>query len=292
MTQKFKVKPKWWMGMPVKEVSKEVYAAARMRYPMPEWVILEEIENPERGDCRRFDIVAISVRGAPRVIVLEIKASRSDFLCEIRDPTKREPGMRLGTEFLYVVPAGMIDKSEIPDGCGLLEVQSGGGIRQTLIGRQRSDPEWSPHVTHSMIGKLMRREDPDYKTLLEAGNDAAKTSRQIFKLAGQDLDFEDLMFVVRAMNRGHSFRIEESRLATKSYTERKDADPEVQSLYKLRDAVNDKCGGRALSADGFREWFEKHGGKKSNPDFVRNATFLLSQVKRTADRLLKEIEGE
>lgn len=283
---------KWWAGMPTKEVSKEVYAAARMRYPAPEWVVLEEIENPERGNYRRFDIVAISVRGAPRVIVLEIKASRSDFLNEIRDPMKREPGMRLGTEFLYVVPTGMIDKSEVPDGCGLIEVQNGRTAKQALVGTQKSSVEWSPHVIHSMIGKLIRREDPDHMSLLEAGTEATKTFRKIFKLAGKSMEFADLMFVVRAMNRGHRFRMEETRLATESYAERKDADPEVQALYKLRDAVREKCGYRALSADGFREWFGASEDGTSNPDFVRNATFLLNQVKRTADRLLKDINGE
>jgi len=290
--RKFQIKPKWWAGMPTKEVSKEVYAAARMRYPAPEWVVLEEIENPERGNCRRFDIVAISVRGAPRVVVLEIKASRSDFLNEIRDPSKREPGMRLGTEFLYVVPTGLIDKSEVPDGCGLLEVQSGRTAKQSKVGTQKSSVEWSPHVVHSMIGKLMRREDPEHKMMTEIGSEAPKVFRKIFKLAGENMEFSDLMFVVRAMRRGHDFRIKETQLATEDYEDRKDKDSEVAGLRALRDAVREKCGYKALSAKGFLEWFGEGGGETSNPDFVRNATFLLNQVKRTADKLLSEIEGE
>ncbi len=284
-------KSKWWKGMDVSDVSREVYAAARMRYPAPEWVILEEIEIPGSRLIRRADLVAISVRGAPRVIVLEVKASRDDFLKEIRDPLKREPGMKIGTEFLYVIPRGMVDKSEIPDGCGFLEVQKGGSARLTLAGRQRSDPGWSQAVVHSIIGKLMRREDPDFRTLLEAGNNAAKTCRRIFKLAGKDMDFSDLMDVVRAMNRGHRFKAEEVRLATESYRNRKDKDPEVIALCELRDAVREKCGYRALSASGFREWFGESSGEVSNPDFARKATFLLNQIKKTADRILKDIDG-
>lgn len=279
----------WWKGMSTSDVSREVYAAARMKYPAPEWVVLEEIEIPECRPYRRIDIVAISVQGAPRVVVLELKATRSDFMNEIRDPSKREPGMEFGTEFHYVLPQGMVDKVEMPEGCGLMEVQRGGKIKRALAGKQKSEVNWSQKTTHSMIGKLMRREDPDHKSLLEAGTEAAKTFRQIFKLAGKNLDFEDLMVVVRAMNRGHRFRIEETILATKSYTERKDADPEVLALYALRDAVREKCGYRALSANGFREWFGASDEGKIRVGSMADLKRALLRAKIAAENALKEL---
>jgi hypothetical protein len=51
----------------------------------------------------------------------EVKASRPDFLAEMKHPLKRRIGMRYSNEFCFVTPAGLVDIAEIPAECGLVE---------------------------------------------------------------------------------------------------------------------------------------------------------------------------
>ena len=65
-----------------------------------------------------------------RSILVECKASRSDFLADQNKPSRRRgSGWSLGTERWYFAPAGMIDAEEVPPGWGLAVVrgQRGGG---------------------------------------------------------------------------------------------------------------------------------------------------------------------
>jgi len=54
-------------------------------------------------------------------VCYEVKTSRADFLCEMRNPIKRRIGMRYSNEFYFVTPAGMLETAEIPAECGLME---------------------------------------------------------------------------------------------------------------------------------------------------------------------------
>jgi hypothetical protein len=55
-------------------------------------------------------------------ICYEVKTSRADFFCELRQPLKRRIGMRYSNEFYFVVPGGMLSIAEVPPECGLIEV--------------------------------------------------------------------------------------------------------------------------------------------------------------------------
>jgi hypothetical protein len=54
-------------------------------------------------------------------VCYEVKASRSDFLAELKHPLKRRIGMRYSNEFYFVTPAQLVDITEIPAECGLVE---------------------------------------------------------------------------------------------------------------------------------------------------------------------------
>jgi len=56
-------------------------------------------------------------------ICYEIKTSRADFLCEMKHPLKRRIGSRYSNEFYFVTPSGLLDISEIPVECGLIEIE-------------------------------------------------------------------------------------------------------------------------------------------------------------------------
>jgi len=53
---------------------------------------------------------------------LEVKVSREDFLRELQEPRKRIPAMNVAHRYSFVAPAGIIKKSEVPEGCGLIEI--------------------------------------------------------------------------------------------------------------------------------------------------------------------------
>lgn len=55
-------------------------------------------------------------------VCYEVKVSRADFLCEMKQPLKRRIGLRYSNEFYFVTPAGLLNTSEIPIECGLVEI--------------------------------------------------------------------------------------------------------------------------------------------------------------------------
>jgi hypothetical protein len=59
---------------------------------------------------------------AMKRVCYEVKASRADFLCEMKSPLKRRMGMHYSNEFFFVTPAGMLSVDEVPIDCGLIEV--------------------------------------------------------------------------------------------------------------------------------------------------------------------------
>jgi hypothetical protein len=59
----------------------------------------------------------------------EVKVSRGDFLAEIKNPTKRLPGLEVSNYFTFVTPRGLLKASEIPPECGLWEVNAIGHVK-------------------------------------------------------------------------------------------------------------------------------------------------------------------
>ena len=75
------------------------------------------------GNVQRLDAFALNSlphTGMKRVCY-EVKASRSDFLAELKHPLKRRIGMRYSNEFYFVTSAQLVHITEIPAECGLVE---------------------------------------------------------------------------------------------------------------------------------------------------------------------------
>lgn len=91
-----------------------------------EWLFLRELRvgtGRRNNNLQRVDAFALNClphTGMKR-ICYEVKASRADFLTELRNPLKRRIGMRYSNEFYFVTPAGLVDVTEIPAECGLVE---------------------------------------------------------------------------------------------------------------------------------------------------------------------------
>ena len=95
-----------------------------------EWLFFRELRvgtGRRNGNVQRLDAFALNSlphTGMKRVCY-EVKASRSDFLAELKHPLKRRIGMRYSNEFYFVTPAGLVDVAEIPAECGLVEAGVG-----------------------------------------------------------------------------------------------------------------------------------------------------------------------
>ncbi|AOI94096.1 hypothetical protein WS58_16390 [Burkholderia pseudomultivorans] len=71
----------------------------------------------------RPDVFSLAVTYDERRInpcVDEVKVSRADFLADVARPDKRSGYAKVAEVVYYVAPAGLIDPSEVPSGCGLL----------------------------------------------------------------------------------------------------------------------------------------------------------------------------
>lgn len=165
--------------------SRQILAFLDSRYSAPQWAAFREVEL--RG--RRLDFVAMGLWPSTRAvghraIGVEVKISRSDFMREIDDPSKRAPAETLMHECYFATPKGLVRPDEVPEGWGLLEV-SGAGLRRLKAPTQRS-----PAPTWELVSQLAR------KTRYPGGNhnpENAAAPVAAWKYAGQDITEETLL---------------------------------------------------------------------------------------------------
>lgn len=92
-----------------------------------EWIFLRELRvgtGFHGNAAQRMDAYALNAlpHTSMRRVCYEVKTSRADFLCEMKQPLKRRIGLRYSNEFYFVTPVGLLKTSEVPIECGLVEV--------------------------------------------------------------------------------------------------------------------------------------------------------------------------
>jgi len=97
-----------------------------------EWIFLRELRvgtGYHRSSAQRLDAFALNClpHTSMKRVCYEVKRSRADFLCEIKQPLKRRIGLRYSNEFYFVTPKGLLNIAEIPVECGLVEI---GGLSE------------------------------------------------------------------------------------------------------------------------------------------------------------------
>ena len=125
----------------------DIIAALRRRYRPPEWAFFDEIRSGTGYDYssltghpakhsveKRLDAWAFHLwpSGGYQPTGFEVKISRSDFLRDVKNGHKRGRYLELCQFFYYVVPAGLVKASEVPDEAGLLTVSDLAGRASVL----------------------------------------------------------------------------------------------------------------------------------------------------------------
>lgn len=259
---KAKAKKQWWSGLSAAEIANQVYVAARLAFPRPEWLPFEEFTLTTGSHTGRIDLFAISIWGPTRVVCCELKASRSDFQREIADPRKRKRALEMGTEFVFILPVGMVQPDEIPDGCGLYEVMRNQRMRKVKHGTQRVGIEWSPAMFHEVIRRVAYKEDRLH-WLFANQMSGAKLYRDIFRAYDKQWTFEELIGLTHTLYRGLKFNEDDVIASKLDYNERVRNDETIQTAFEIQNTVRRLCGWQAgKDNDGFTEWFERNTGQR------------------------------
>lgn len=111
-----------------------------------EWAFFDELRlgtGFRRDSAQSVDAFAISLWPSTgwASYAYEIKATRTDFLHELKQPLKRRPALRYSNMFWFATPAGLARPEEVPIECGLLEVRLN---HRPQLGE--ADRLWKPHV--------------------------------------------------------------------------------------------------------------------------------------------------
>lgn len=123
-----------------------------------EWAFAREVPTSTGGHRQRIDAIAFNCWRSKRYVVraYEVKVSRADFRKELTQPGKSADARRLCHEFAFACPKGMVDRGEIPEWAGLVEVDHRGRA-VTRIRPPRTDrDEWPATFLASVIRSCQR----------------------------------------------------------------------------------------------------------------------------------------
>lgn len=131
--------------------------ALRKRYAMPEWVLMEEVRDAAGFESNRSaDGIAMSMwpsRGL-EINGFEIKASRSDWLRELKDPAKAESIAAYCDRWWIVAVPNIVKLEELPVGWGLMELMPKGAFKEIKKAPARENVK---PLNRSFVAAMMRR---------------------------------------------------------------------------------------------------------------------------------------
>lgn len=136
--------------------------ALSSRYNLPFWLLLNEVHDGTGwGWSRSADAVAFGLylsRGH-EVHVFECKASRADFLQEMRKPEKAM--IEEADRIFLVIPTGLVKKSEVPANWGLIHVsRKGDGYRLRTTKQApllHGDEMWNRPLPKEFVAAMLVR---------------------------------------------------------------------------------------------------------------------------------------
>lgn len=140
--------------------TEELYALLETRFALPEWALWRQVCEAGFGGKRLADAVAMNLfpsRGM-EVHGLEIKASRSDWLRELKNPAKADELSRFCDRWwLVVADRAMVKEGELPPTWGLL-APSGKALRAWVDAPKLENVE---PLSRRFIAVILRRSMAD-----------------------------------------------------------------------------------------------------------------------------------
>lgn len=106
-----------------------INAALRTKFCAPEWALFFEVGDATGGRQRRWaDAVAMNLYPSRGLSIqgFEVKAHRSDWLRELKDPTKSAPVQQYCDHWWVVALPGIVKPDELPATWGLYELKGNG----------------------------------------------------------------------------------------------------------------------------------------------------------------------
>lgn len=173
--------------------------ALRNRHSGESWAYFNELRTRTgySGHVGYIDAYTVGLWNDNRSFIsYEIKISRSDFKSDIDSfSLKQAAAIRNSTQFFYACPHGLISPNEIPEICGLIEVNAG-GPRVTKMAPIRElqdgclDIEFNRSLMRAMSGKISPKSN-------------------LWKYAGKEMTEEDVLALSKSKNKED----EEKRIA-------------------------------------------------------------------------------
>lgn len=143
-------------------VTADLRRVLRDRHPPPDWCMAFEIQIPGRNDALQFaDAIAFDTRKGAGMAVhgFELKVSRSDWLTEVKDPSKAAAARALCDYWWVVIgDPNIAVGAEVPPGVGLLAPDIFGVLRvltPAAVQKRRHDG-----LDRPFVAALLRRLDP------------------------------------------------------------------------------------------------------------------------------------
>lgn len=118
------------------------------------WLFFNELRNRRgyKGPIRTIDCFAFNMWASKKHwrVAYELKTSHADFLNELKQPAKRDAFYQYSNEFYFVAPVGIIPVSELPEGCGLMELNKK-SLRIKQHAMQRECEDLPMDITAAMV---------------------------------------------------------------------------------------------------------------------------------------------
>lgn len=146
------------LALPVKFTERHMLDLLQARYDVPygngnRWVGAEHVRSHAGFDARRTaDYISMDLWPSKGLQLHghEVKVSRSDWLTELRDPSKADEFKRYMDRWWLVVPDRSIVRDDLPDGWGLMDVSA--GRLRVVVQAPKLDPLPVPkHLLATML---------------------------------------------------------------------------------------------------------------------------------------------
>ena len=145
----------------------DILLALSAKYSPPEYSMFTEVSTVTGAAATNSyaDAIVIGLwSGDKNVYCFEVKTSRSDFMKDIQRFEKKQGLLfRNCNLFYYIAPRKVLSPDEVPEGCGLMEVQSGGRIITSRVAQSRKIPGMELSLVRSLSRHILRGVTSDVK---------------------------------------------------------------------------------------------------------------------------------